>query len=389
MSRLKIRKWKNFTIGSALMLGTSLGGTAYLMEKFQPEKISDRTVRLAGKDIPIQQFYNSLEEKDGEWNARFDGKTYNLHKLTDYRTQGDDYHNAQLKNKITTFIDTIRLERDLSSGCVLYAPHATADMLDKIPDLGTYQGGKIHVSHFVSADPELQKHYELYNNEYNCTWRHEYQHFLNAKAGINKSGQSYETKFAEMCFDEISANIAQLLEQRRQYFEHGCNPKYITNQFRFYCSYLIKTENPDPEKIYPEEAKIIAEGIFDMWKNKKLPLYCERNAGRAKRCLAKAPYLGCVDHPQQHRQLMYKMFKIDGIDFSQYLIGKENELRQKLPQNEKDAFAALIREKKQNMTYLDKVGLDTDNDSARKYNYFKGLELKNRWNRLTGRSAER
>lgn len=405
MSRLKIRKWKNFTLGSALMLGTSLGGTAYLMENFNPEKISDRTVRLesfypekisdsiiavVGKtDIPIQQFYDSLEEKDGQWYARLDGKTYNLHELTDYRTKSDVFHNSQHKNKTTTIIDTVRVERDQSSRRVIYAPYATADTLDKIPNLGTYNKGKIHICHFVSNDPELQKYYDLFNNEYNRTWRHEYQHFLNARAGIDKSGQSYETKFAEMCFNEISANIAQLLEQRRQYFEHGRNSKYITNQFKFYRDYLNGMENADPEKINPAEAKFIAEGTFDMWIKRKLPLYYERNFKRTKNCLAGASYAGCIDHPQQHRQLMYKMFKIDGIDFSQYLNGKEDELLQKLPQNYKDEIVALMREKKQNMTYLDKVGLKTNNDSARKYNYFKGLKLKNRWNRLTGRTAER
>lgn len=389
MSRLKIRKWKNFTIGSALMLGTSLGGTAYLMENFHPEKFPDRFINLDGKEVPIEKFYDTLMQKNGQWYASNENKLYNLNDLTDYRTIGDTMHHQYKNAKPTTVIDTVYVCRDQNDGKVFYNAGSAADTVSEIPNLGSYRHGRIRIRHFVSEDNELQSRYDILNNDRNCTWRHEYQHFLNARAGLNKSGQSYETKFAEMCFDEISACIAQLCEQRRQYFEFNRNSKYITNQFKFYQNYLESLSNPDPIKISKEEEKFIALGVFEKWKEDILPVYIKRNAKRTKECLNKANYNGCVDQPLEHNRLMYKMLKIDGIDFYEYLAGKEKEILDKLPQTYKDDFASLAHNKKENMTYFDKIGQITHNDPAQKYNYFNGLKIKHRWNKLIGRASGR
>ena len=69
--------------------------------------------------------------------------------------------------------------------------------------------------YFKADNEKLQRIVDKFNDKYNCTRRHEYQHYLNALAGIGRSGQSYETKFVECCLDEVSANVAQLLEQRK------------------------------------------------------------------------------------------------------------------------------------------------------------------------------
>ena len=88
---------------------------------------------------------------------------------------------------------------------------------------------------YIKADSEeLQKVVDVYNDKYNCTYRHEYQHYLNAVSGIGRAGQSYENKFVECCLDEVSANIAQLLEQRKHYLESGRDLSFFTSRFKFY-----------------------------------------------------------------------------------------------------------------------------------------------------------
>lgn len=79
----------------------------------------------------------------------------------------------------------------------------------------------------------LQKIWDNYNDSLNCTEEHEKQHRLNEIAGIMQAGQSFDNKFIECCLDEVSANIRQLLAQRKNYLKRGRSLNRLRRGFPF------------------------------------------------------------------------------------------------------------------------------------------------------------
>lgn len=379
--RFKIGHWKTFSIGSILMLGTTIGGVSHLQERmneFKPEKFPKDEIVLNGFKIPHQIFYDNLVEKDGSWFYRdHKGELIDLQRATDYKFIGDLAHNSFLNVKSETKIDSVEVKRNKKTKDYMYA-YGNLDSLQNLPSMGAQNYGKITIRYFWSRDPVLAQKFQIYNDEYNCTWRHEYQHFLNAKAGIMKSGHSYETKFSHFCMDEVSANIAQLLEQRQNYQKTG-DMNRITDRFDFYRQWVLTQPQPLSEKISEDEMKMIANGVFDAWKKDKFEIYEKNNFEIAKYRLKKADYNGCVDHPEEHRQIMHDVFHINGMDFYKYIAGREKEFVEMLSADHKAEFAQLTKTKKEKMKYMEKVGQYTQNDPSAKNNYFKALKAKQMW----------
>lgn len=375
---------KKIALGSLLMFGTSLGGTYYLyqqMEAFEPEKFPNEKIVLNGYSVSKKYFYNRLKEEDGVWYyTDHEGNDINLYEATDFRNKADLSFRSFKNVPVTTVVDTVGVKRNSKNNAIMYA-YATHDSLQNLPSLGFHDYGKIVIRHFVSKDPQLNQKYQIYNDEYNCTWRHEYQHYLNAKAGIARANQTYETKFAECCMDEVSANIAQLLEQRKNYLQTG-DVNRLTNRFKFYRQWVLTQPQPLPETINQEEQKFIANGVVDMWKKCKFNLYETRNFKRVKYYMHTVDYNACVNRKDEHEQLMRDMFEINGMDFYQYIHGRENEFSDMLSQAHKQECAKLTEIKKNKMQYIEKVGQFTNNDNAQKDKYFRGLKAKNDWNKF-------
>lgn len=383
------KKLLGVSLTAALMTGTSLSGIPFVAENFEPALYNENGIVIGGDTLSCAEFAENIEEHGRVWFYRDpkSGKLTDLNVLSDYRTAGDRryrlYQNMQLKKHI----DTIKVKKEGAEN-KLYYFYGPNDSIPNMPSMGSMDWDRLNLRHFVSDDPAVQKQLDIYNNALNCTERHETQHFLGAKKGLSKSGRSYETVFGDNCMDEVAANLAQLLEQRKNYITHGKDTSYITPRFAFYRKWL-ENNRCGADNISDKEAAFIANGIFDSWKKDKYPVYIKRNVNRAVHILREADYNGCQDRPGEHDKLMRDVFHINGIDFYQYIAGREREFIDDLPPEHKNMFAMLLKIKKQKMDYFQKVGQVTKNDPQRKYALFKNLKFKHEWNKFVGKLTGR
>lgn len=381
--------WLEFSLTSVLLAGTSLGGSWYVMERFEPALYQEQKIVINGDTLSQAKFAENIEKKDGVWffrNAQT-GDLTDLNLLSDFRTKGDRRYRLYQKLQLKKYIDTIMVKKNGMQNRLYYF-YGPNDSIPNMPSLGSMDWNRLNLRHFVSDDPQIQAWLDIYNNERNCTERHEKQHFIGAQNGLVQCGRSYTTVFGDMCMDEVAANLAQFLEQRKNYLAHDCDESYITPRFKFYKKWLQNNDSIS-DKILAEEASFIANGIFDSWKKDKFPIYVNRNANRTIHLLKEADYNGCQDHPEEHDLLMHKVFNIDGIDFYRYIAGRENEFVKDLPPEHKDRFDKLLKIKKNKMGYFEKVGQLTQNDPQKKERHFDAVKLKYRWNKFVGRLTGR
>lgn len=448
------RLWLGFSLTSVLMAGTSLGGSYYVLESFEPELYQEKQIVIGKDTLSQDEFAENIKEKDGIWYYRNPQKKSltDLNVLSDYRTQGDHRYRWYQTLQLEKVIDTIVVKKDRNIG-KLYYFYGPNDSIENLPSMGRQSGNRLRIRHFVSDDPAVQAQLNIYNDAYNCTERHEKQHFLNAQNGMAQSGRSYETVFGDNCMDEVAANLAQFKEQRKNYLEHGRDEAYITPRFNFYKEWIARhpvdttaattgttagclnyeqiwadtcfcdvadeiarfvdwkknhtkfgAKIPGEFKFYgkwinnhgltaedmsEEEAAFVADCVFNSWMKDKFPLYVKSSAKRAVHLLDKADYNGCQDHPEEHTRLMHKIFNIDGIDFYRYIAGREKEFIDKLPQEYKDEFVSRLKIKKQKMDYFQKVGQITQNDPQKKNIHFRNVKFKHEWNKFINRLTGR
>lgn len=371
------------SLTSALMLGTSLGGSYYVMERFEPELSQEKHIVINGDTLTQAELAENITAKDSIWyyhNPKT-GKDINLNLLSDYTYLGDLRYRMYQNLKVEKKIDTIQVNRSKTDNKIYYH-YNVRDSIPHMPSMGSLSWNRLNIRYFHSDDTKIQQKIDIYNDELNCTSVHEMQHFLNAKAGLTKSGRSYETVFADNCMDEVSANLAQFMAQRKNYIEHGNNLRYITERFRFYNDWL-KTHNPKIDHVSAEEASFIANGVFNAWKEDKYDIYIKNNVGRAISLLSEADYNGCQDkNPAEHHRLMHRICNIQGVDFYQYIDGREQEFIDILPKQHKDRLAVRLKMKKREMGYFEKVGQLTDNNPQQKYKHFQNLKFKHNWNKF-------
>ncbi len=388
--KIRKKKLKNFSLSSLLLLSTSLGGTVYAMETLTPEPFPQQYININGTTIAYEDFIDALKKENGTWYARYaSNKKLNFNRSTNYTIIGDERHNqCQGIAGTKTVIDTINVTYDKKSKNIYYH-YNIRDSITDLPSMGFFNNwDRITVRYFQAEDEDLQNVLNVYNDKYNATEEHEGQHFKNMKAGLLRCGQSYETKFSEQCMDEVAANLKQFLKQRQNYIENRYNRDFITERFSFYYAWL--DSNPQPsEKISSEEAAFIINSIFDSWKKEKFDIYLAGNVSRTRYTLSKINYAGIIDHPQQHKELMKAMFTQNGINFYQYIEGREQEFIEMLPNETKQTFAELTQKKKDAMNYFTSVDLATDNDDSKKDAYvlaqknnLKNYRMKQAWNSL-------
>lgn len=95
---------------------------------------------------------------------------------------------------------------------------------------------------------------------------HEGTHQDNQAKGLKDFGVS-NFQFAKICIhDEISANIAELLEMREKYLQTG-DIKAIAPRYKFYREALLKQKiSPRADRIpAADELRLIANGMRDWW----------------------------------------------------------------------------------------------------------------------------
>lgn len=314
-----------------------------------------KTQVVVGKDtISMQQFYDNLSYDNGSWQyIDKNGNSLNVDSLCDV-SKRDSVAHAYIKNvKLSEKVDTVYVSYDENYDYIYRI--GERDSLFHMPSMGVHNYDMLTVREFITDNPQLQKRMDVYNDSYNCTYRHEYQHYLNMKSGM-RNWNSYPIKFAENCLDEISANIAQCLEQRRNYVKHNRDINYITHRFKFYKDAVWDgAVYPKMGRISEDELKFIANGVFDSWMHDKYDLYEENNFSRTKYYLENAPYMATQENKKIHEETMKKIFTINGYDFWKYISAREQEIYDKIPKRHKNMYAYLRQKKYKQMTYLDKL----------------------------------
>lgn len=348
-------------LGVTLATGVSLYPLMNYLVKNNTQDFDKVSFVIKGDTLTKQSFYDRLTYRNQAWYvSTSEGLLVNVDSLIDFKIK-DAQNYAALKNvKPTKSVDTVYVRfahgtKHYRMSDIVYGM-GTQDSLGYLPSFGSHSYGKIKLRYFKADSEALQKVVDVYNDNYNCTYRHEFQHYLNLIAGIQRGGQSYENKFVECCLDEISANIAQLKEQRKHYLENGGDLSYITSRFKFYKEGIERgIINPKNENLSDKEKEFIANGVFDTWMKDKFNIYVKSNASRTIWSLVKTNYNGVQPNEERHKNLVQRMLNIDGIDFAPYVLQRENEIKERIPEKTLKNFRAWKKKKYQEMTYLDQL----------------------------------
>jgi len=370
-----VKKWvkKTGLYAGCLMLGIS-GYTLLrnIAEKNAPEFV--KTEVVIGKDtVSMQKFYENLQFKDSVWlYTASDGRIINVDSLCNTGAKNKKVHAHYTGVKLRECVDTVYASygdkkfKEKNNSDIMYKIGAR-DSLPNMLSMGRQNYDILTVREFIADNPDLQSVMDVYNDSHNATRRHEYQHYLNMTYGI-REWNSYSIKFVECCEDEISANIAQCLEQRRNYFAHNRDPEYITSRFKFYRDALQSGAfNAEPDRISPSEIRLIADGVFDAWMNEKYDIYVKGNNSRTKFYNHDANYVAVQENQEAHEALMRKCFNIDGHDFWPHVKKREKEIFDRISQEQRKTYAALSRSKFRKMTYVEKLEYVKSKDGQKQF----------------------
>ena len=368
---MKKKTKKIITLAAILSLGVSTVALMHNMaEKHAPEFM--QTQITIGKDtISMQEFYTNLYKgKEGWIYTDKQGKEHKVDSLCNYRQREEQLH-AYIKNVIPEKkIDTIFAERNQDpapQGRIKYI-YANGGSTTNMPANGYYNSyDKIIIREFISQDSAVQAAISIWNDELNCTYAHEYKHYLNRKSGMY-SWNSYRVKFVEVALDEISANIAQCLEQRKNYLKRGKNIDNITNRFAPYKEAIRSGEiTPTEERISAKEQKIIAQSVFDLWMQKKYSIYIKNMRGMTKYYLQDAPYQAIKEDREKHNEVMNKIFNIEGYNFWKYISQRENEIFDSIPKVALTEWKIYENRKLTQMKHLDKLEQQKQEQGKERY----------------------
>ena len=114
----------------------------------------------------------------------------------------------------------------------------------------------------------------------------------------------------------------------------------------------------------------------------KFDIYHNRIFSLTKHYLKDTNYNGCLEDTEEHKRLMNEIFTINGTNFYPFIEHKEKEIRERIPEDYKKEFKKITNIKKSKLNYFSKLGLKTKNDPKIKNNYFRGIWLKNQWNKI-------
>ncbi len=375
MTKEKNRKFLARTaLGMSLAAGVSLFPLMHRLVERQTADFDKIRIAVGRDTISKQQFYERLSYRDQGWYLSApDGTLVNVDSLTDFKVKDNLLYQAFRQTKLRNTVDTVHVRyvrgsTEMRMSDIVYGM-GTKDSLGYIPSFGRYNYDHLNLRYFKADNEALQKIVDKYNDKYNCTYRHEYQHYLNTVSGIGRAGQSYENKFVECCLDEISANIAQLLEQRKHYLDSGRDLSFLTSRFKFYREAIESGKVKPAAGVYsPQEIKLIANGVFDTWMSEKFNIYIKNNAGRTIHILSKTNYNGVQSDELRHRQLMKACFYINGIDFYPHIALREKEIKAKIPAEKLKLFRLLKKDKFKTMNHLAELEKVRAEEGKRSYN---------------------
>ena len=341
------------------LLLCSVSGIALMHQTAQENapKFNQTKVVVEGDTLSFQDFYSNLSFGAKGWaytNAK--GEKLDFDSLCNFlhgeKAKQEELKKLILKKRIDTIYVSYKNKRlqPLNETNIVYR-NEYADSLTDMPAMGKYVYDEIVIRNFKADNPELQKIMDVYNDSLNCTSVHEEQHFLNTQNGL-RTWNSYPLKYVECCFDEISANIRQCLQQRKNYINRGKNLDCITDRFNLYKEAIKAGKfNPKNEKISEAEAEFIANAVFDSWMKEKYDLYAKQLYSRSKYYLNAAPYPAILENKEKHNAVMKKIFTIENYDFWKHLQKREPEILAKITPDMKKKWECLRTKKFKSMDY--------------------------------------
>lgn len=163
------------------------------------------------------------------------------------------------------------------------------------------------------------------------TIAHEEKHHINNLAAVNSVATTIEQAYKLNMHDEISANMAMILEMRNQYREKGnFGDKYPKN-FQFYVDAVENGEiNPNAmdKQGFDKEMSFIMNETQKMWENNYADLYKKQSLPHAYN-IARI-YGHNAKDTGNYDKAVKAIYNIGGIDFSQYM-EKDVTVNDKMP----------------------------------------------------------
>lgn len=370
------KKHKNrilaFSVSGALLLTGVSAYALHELNKINASEFANSKVIIGNQELSMQDFYENVSFKNNQWvYTDTVGKEHKLQKMTDFNLRNNSVglfwdRASSIRH---TRVDTVYYTKvvndkwhNIKADSVIIYQLGENDSLLARPSQGIAGYGTMVIRQYEPKNTQRDMQEDIYNDKYNCTSAHEGQHFMNAGHGnpngyyknpsnVGQIGQSYELTYVEACLDEISANIAQLLAQRRNYLTNGKDMRYITPRFKFYAEALKKgiISPTYPTKISEEETAFIANGVFDAWMADKYDSYVDRNQERTLliHSTNRSNYNSVLEDLPRHERVVRHMFKIEGIDFSPYIMAREHEILERITPEQQKIFDEEVQKKKE------------------------------------------
>lgn len=184
--------------------------------------------------------------------------------------------------------------------------------------------------YFTQHARSITLNYDENNDDFNLwskrgiTLQHEQKHRDNYNQGMYEYALSPEQAYKIEMHDEISANMAGLLEVREEYLQTGdmsVFDKKGRERYGYYADAVKKGEiNPfsNKKEDFDKEMALIANGTRDMWMRDFANIYVDYGVNDAK-------YYGEKDgkhaayYDQNYERARKIAYTIGGVDFTQYM----------------------------------------------------------------------
>ena len=152
------------------------------------------------------------------------------------------------------------------------------------------------------------------------TIAHEEKHHINNLAAVNSAATTIEQAYKLNMHDEISANMAMILEMRNQYREKGNFGDEYPKNFQFYVDAVENGEinpNATDKQGFDKEMSFIMNETQKMWENNYADLYKKQSLPHAYN-MARI-YGHNAKDTGNYDKAVKAIYNIGGIDFSKYM----------------------------------------------------------------------
>ncbi len=183
-------------------------------------------------------------------------------------------------------------------------------------------------------------HFQADTQYINTTLAHEVHHRNLQQSGIYELDMSLEQNYQLHCHDEISANLAGLMQKRQEYLSAKTpeeKQKIIDNCPSEYAYYFdaVKNGKINPESKSPDdfdnEMKFITKKNYEHWMDNYQEYYNPLHREAVALYATEKDYDKLVTNDENYNKTKKSCYMIGGIDFSKYMT-QEVEIPQQVKQ---------------------------------------------------------